>query len=223
MGGTALDLIEAKVEWVQQRVFYGTMEHLSDNLDSLPMPGMGFSFMRRSAASVLQDRMEERLLPKVEEHIDVQLAFVGALVETDDQDAAVEEYQDRLLETDPLWDVMEAATARAAVREDIITANVTSCSQAAAWVSEAGDQEFDGFRELMEALEKTPETVIEELNDILYYVELMNEYREHIDARKYSSVLSSDRVHDWFVETFLEGLALSEQEVLDAVEEELTE
>ncbi len=223
MGETALDLIKQKVEWVQKRMFYGTMGHISENLDSMPMKGMGFSFVQRSATKVLENKMEERLLPLLERHATVQIEFVEALAAADDDEAVVAEYRDRLLETDPLWDVLVADEARADVKEDIIEANVAACNRAAEWAKQAGDREFDSYREFMQFLGKTPETAAEELNDLLYYVELMEKYSDHIDASAYSSVLSSEKVHDWFLETFIEGLTLSEEEVLEEVRAELAE
>ncbi len=83
------------------------------------------------------------------------------------------------------------------------------------------DGEFESYHELAEFLGKNPEEAVQELDEILYYVELMEKYREEIDASHYSSALESDRVHDWFVEKFVEGLKRSEEEILQEIREEM--
>lgn len=222
MADQALDIIEAQARRVKDRMVEGVEQHLADNLDSFPMAGVGFAFVRRSAEDALTRRLEERLDPMLEAHLETQIAFTRALAERDDADAVRDEFADDLLETDPLWDVLNDSEAvRDEAREAILEGNAESCARAAEWMEDAGGQEFDDYAELVAVLGKTPDEAVEELNTILYYVELMEDYREHIDASGYSSVLDSDRVHDWFVEHFLRGLKKSEDAVLDEVREDL--
>ncbi|MFB6076782.1 MAG: hypothetical protein ABEK12_01475, partial [Candidatus Nanohaloarchaea archaeon] len=82
---------------------------------------------------------------------------------------------------------------------------------------------FADYTGLVVSLDKTPEEAAEELDRILYYVELLEDYREHIDASGYSSVLDSDKVHDWFLEHFIEGLRVSQDEILEEVRQEVAD
>lgn len=218
MADDALDIIADQAQWVQDRMVYGTTAHLADNLDSFPGIGLGIAFVKRSAEKVLVERVEERLVPRLEEHVDTQLAFTRELVKRDDHEAVRDEYAEDLLASDPLWDVLNhSEEVRAEAREDILEANVESCERAAAWAEMANGETFDDYPELVEHLGLDAEEAVTEIQGILYYVDLMREYRDHIDASDYSSVLDSDRVHDWFLEHFLEGLRISEAEVLNEI------
>ncbi len=218
MGSDALDILAEQAYWVQDRMVYGTTAHLAENLDSFPGIGFGIAFVKRSAEKVLVNRVEERLVPRLEDHVDTQIAFTRALVERDDADAVRDEYAEELLATDPLWEVLDPDDdVRAAAREDILDANVASCERAAEWAERAGDETFADYPDMAAHLGLDADEAVAEVEGILYYVDLMDRYRDHIDASDYSSVLDADRVHDWFLEHFLEGLRRSEQEILDEI------
>ncbi|MDY6776966.1 MAG: hypothetical protein SVQ76_02560 [Candidatus Nanohaloarchaea archaeon] len=219
----AVAIIEEQSGWVKDRLFHGTTAYLTGNLDSFPMTGMGFGFVRKSAETVLVERMEEALLPKLDRHLEAQIEFTKALVENG-EDEVGKDFREELLDTDPLWDVLKPDDGfREEVREDIIDSNVEACSRAARWAEEADGETFSSYAELADFLGKDADEAVEELNDMMYYVELMEKYRDHIDATKYSSVLERERVHDWFLENLIEGLKLSEREVLEEVGEEIRE
>ncbi len=97
-------------ERVKDYVVYGTTAHLSENLDSFPGLGLGLKFMKRSAEKVMVDRVEERLLPRLDRHLENQFEFIQELSEADGE--VGEEYRERLLESDPLWDVLDAEGER---------------------------------------------------------------------------------------------------------------
>ncbi|MCJ7479300.1 MAG: hypothetical protein MUP63_03945 [Candidatus Nanohaloarchaeota archaeon QJJ-7] len=221
MGKEASELIEKKARRVQDRVFYRTQVHLSENLDTFPVMGMGFSFMRSSAEKKLEEHMEEKLLPVIDEHLDVQMELARELTGKRDKEEVVEDYEERLLDTDPLWDVLEPDIDREKAREEILQANIEACSRAARWMEEAGEEEFDDFEDLISSLDRNPEQAVEELNEILYYVEMMEKYRESLDLSGYSSFLESGERREWFLENLLEGLKISEEEALEEVREEL--
>lgn len=222
MAKTALDIIADQAHWVQDRMVYGTTAHVAENLDSFPVVGLGLAFVQRSAESMVVKRVEEELVPLLDAHVETQLAFTRALADREDRDAVVGVFAEELLETDPLWDVLNhSETVRAEAREAILDANVASCSRAAEWAEEAGDATFGDYPEMVVELGLGADEAVREIDEMLYYVELMREYRDHIDASGYSSVLDSDRVHDWFLEQFLEGLRISEQEVLDEIRDDI--
>ncbi|MFB6076783.1 MAG: hypothetical protein ABEK12_01480, partial [Candidatus Nanohaloarchaea archaeon] len=130
----AFDIFEEQAEWMKDRLVYGTTAYLAEQFDTFPMPGMGFSFVRSSAESVLTDRVEERLVPRLNDHMETQFAFTRALVDGDEPDDVIDRFREDLLATDPLWDVLNGSdTVREEAREDILAANTEACSRAADW------------------------------------------------------------------------------------------
>lgn len=224
MAKTAFEVISEQVEWAQDKLIYTAIEHLADNFDSFPVLGFGLSFMKKSAEKVIVRRLENDIVPDIEEHISLELTCIRKLAEADDKDALLEEYRGRLLDDDPFLDSLDVSDDELeTIREELWSHNREVMLRAASWIEEAGDETYENYADLAVSLGKTPDQVAEEIEDILHYVELLEDHREHVDMSGYSSALEHSKVHAWFLDTLIDGLEKGRAQVIDDVRERITE
>ncbi|MFB6294594.1 MAG: hypothetical protein ABEI97_02445 [Candidatus Nanohaloarchaea archaeon] len=220
MGKTALAVLEEEAEWAEDRVLYSTLDHFSENMDEMPVPGMGLGLIRRSAEKRLVQQVEDELVPVIEEHMEAQFEVVEALASGRDPEDVRTEHADRLLATNPLWEALEGED----VREELLDGDMEVCQRAAVWVEEAGDEEFEDFADLAVSLGHTPAEARAEIEPLLDYLPaLLEEYRNDLDLSAHSSLLESGEVREWFVDTLVEGLEQSQAAALDELEERVRE
>ncbi|MDY6766090.1 MAG: hypothetical protein SVW77_01875 [Candidatus Nanohaloarchaea archaeon] len=220
MSKTAMDILADEAVWAVDTVLDGTVEHFSENLGSLPLPGMGLKFVQRSAEKQLMRRIENDLLPVIEAHMEVQLAAVEALADGKDREAVREEYGEELLDTNPLWGPLSGED----VRDALVSEDLDACETAAAWIQEAGNQEFESFGNLTQELGRSPEEAVDEIRPLLEYLpDLLDRYRDDLDLGVYSPVLASRAVRNWFVDTFIDGLQQSQAEALEEIGQRVRE
>lgn len=223
---TADELIEEQVKWAQDRMIYVAIDHISEGFDEFPSLGFGMKFVKRSAEKMLVTRMENEIIPDIEEYIALQLDYVNALAEADDEDkgAVHAKYQDRVMEQDPFLVMVDTdPDMEAEIRDEARSRGRASAQMVAAWIESAGDQEYEDFYHLLVDLDKTPEDVERETKSLLFYLDMMEEYRDHLDAATYSDLLSHDKVHRWFLDHLMGGMEKGRETVIEEVQEQLAE
>ncbi|MDY6774042.1 MAG: hypothetical protein SVS85_02480 [Candidatus Nanohaloarchaea archaeon] len=219
MGKTAIEVLRDEAEWAEDKVLYSMLDHFSENLDSLPVSGLGLGFVQRSVEKQAVKRVEDDLVPVIEEHLEVQLRVVEALASGEGEDEIREEYGERLLDTNPLWETLEGEEAR----DDLLEADIDACRQASSWIRKA-EGEFEDIADLADALGKEPEEAADDIEPLIEYLpELLQEHREDMDLSSYSSVLESEKVRKWFLDHLIEGLEQSQEEALEELEERIEE
>ncbi len=224
MGQTADTLIEEQVEWAQDRMIYVAIDHVSNSFDSFPSLGIGMKFVKRSAEKMLVKRMENDIIPEIEDYLDLQLDYINALADADDPDAVHADHQDEVMAHDPFLAMVDApADTEAEIREESRSRIRSAAEMVASWIEEAGDNEFEDFYDLLIELDKDVDDVERETTSLLFYVDMMEEYRDHLDASVYSDLLSKQKIHNWFLNHFIEGLENGRETVIDEVQEKLEE
>lgn len=223
MGKPAFDIIEEQVEWAQDRIISVAIEHITDNFDSFPGIGIGLSFMKRSAEKMIVKRLEERIVPEMEEHTELQLAYIRERVE-DGEDNVAEKYRDRLLETDPFLLTLDASTRNEeGLRERVAAHHDDIAETTVQWLEEAGDEEYEDYADLAVRLGKSLEEVEEEITELLKYIDWLEEHQENLDLSEYSSVLEHSKVHEWFVNVLIDGLEKGQDTVIKEIREQVKE
>lgn len=223
-GKDALTVIEEQVAWAQDRMLYTAIDHITANLDTFPGIGMGLAFVQSSAKKMVVKRLEHDILPEIEEHVEMQMAYIAELAATDDRGEIDELFAEQLLGTDPFLSVLDTDKVDADAVRDEVLAHVQSVGhQAADWVEAADGETFDSYAELAVYLDKSPETVAGEIDDIMHYIDLLEEHRDAVDMSRYSRMLRKDEVHDWFVTHLIQGLEKGRQDVIGAVTEQIRE
>lgn len=224
MGDTAADILEQQIEWAQDRMLYVAIDHITDNFDSFPGIGIGLSFVKRSAEKMIVRKLEDEVIPDIEEHIQLHMTYVRELAGADDPDAVTDEYRDRLLATDPFLRTLDAPDdLEQELQEQVAEHHEQVASQAAAWIREADGRTFDDYADMAVELDKTPDDVISEVRETLQYVEWLEEHQEHVDMSGYSSMLEHDKVHRWFLTNLIDGLQKGRRTVMDEVREQVEE
>ncbi len=224
MTKTAETLISEQVNWAQDRMFHVAIKHISESFDSFPSLGFGMKFVKRSAENLLVIRIENDILPDLEDYIALQLEYVNALVEADNPENVHATYQSKLMQQDPFLVMVDTDPDTAAeIQDESRARGRAAVEMVASWIKEAEGQEFEDFYDMITYLDKTPEDVDRETTSLLFYVDMMDEYREHLDASVYSHILSYNRVHSWFIDQLIEGLNSGRQAVIDEIQQKLAE
>lgn len=225
MGHTAIDILSEELLWAQDRILYAAIDDLTANLDSFPMFGFGIAFMKRSAEGAIVDRVRDRVVPDMEEHLALNIAFIQALAEADDPERVQAEFRDELLAADPLWTILNGADEgrREAIRTEILERKFTVSRRAADWLQEAQGAEYASLHDLAESIGRDADTVMEEFNDVFFYIDMMDTYRDDVDASSYSSLLERDSVHDWFLEHLINGMRTGREEVVEEFRRRIAE
>lgn len=224
MSQPAAAIIEEKLDWVHDRVLYAAVDQMTENLDSLPVIGMGLAFVRRSAEDAIMRKVENSIIPQSEEHLQVQMAFMQELAGADDPDAVIATYEDQLLENDFVWEMADSSEeAEAAIRDDLLAENIALAKRAAGWIEEAEGETFKNYITLADFLEHSDEEVVENVRDMFFVIELIEDHREHLDPRNLSSVLDHRKIGDWFLDTLIEGLKKGRETVVEDIETEVEE
>lgn len=224
MGKPAIAIIEEQVEWAQDRIIYTAIEHITDNFDSFPVMGLGLSFMKRSAEKIIVKRLEERIVPELEEHTRIQLDYIKELNERQDAEKVTETYRDRLLETDPFLLTLDAPDEKTKqLQKDVAQHHDTIAETTVQWLEAAGDTEYEDYADLVVRLGKSMEEVEADITELLQYIEWLAEYREHVDLSGYSSMLEHSKVHAWFLDVLIEGLEKGRDAVLQDVRKQVEE
>jgi hypothetical protein len=224
MADTAANILEEQIEWAQDRMLYLAIDHITENLDDVPGVGIGLSFMKRSAEKMIVQKLENEIVPDIEEHIQLHMAYVRALADADDTDAVTAEYRDRLLATDPFLKTLDAPDDKQQELTDQVARHHEQVAvRAAQWIEEAGDRTFNGYADMVVSLGKTADEIAAEIRETLRYVEWIEEHREHVDMSGYSSVLEHSTVHQWFLDTLIAGLEEGRSTVIAEVREQVEE
>lgn len=219
---TALEIIENEVEDAQSTIIDVTVDELAHNLDELPVVGLGLSLFSSSIEKAMIEKVQQEIVPELEEHTEQHLEHVQAVIESDNTQTVHSDFEDALLETNPMWTMLDADDAtRHEVRQKIVDHSNTSARLLADWAEQVGDATFTDYVELAEHLDESGEEMADQLADLLYYVDLLEAYREHLDPGVYSSVLDHPKVKAWFLTHLLAGLNKGREQVLDSVTAEI--
>ncbi len=224
MGRTAQNILSEELLWAQDRILHEAVQELSDNLDSFPVFGFGFSFMKRSAEKVIMRRVREDVVPDMMDHLRVNLAYIEARQSGDDPAAVKDAFRDDLLDGDPLWDALNGVKPERKdnIRADILDRKLAVLDQASAWVAVADGQEFDSFTGIMAVNDIDRDDVLDMVREVFFYVDMMEQHRDCIDPATYSTVLEHDEVKDWFLDHLLTGLKRGRDAVVNGFDRRIT-
>lgn len=224
MGKPADDIIEEQIQWAQDKIIYTAIEHITDSFDSFPGIGIGLSFMKRSAEKMIVKRLENEIVPDIDDHFQLQMAYVQDLVDADDADAVEAEYRERLLDNDPFLQTLDAPGDEVErIRSNLWEKNREMAERAASWITATEGETFEDYADMAVFLDLSVDTVVDEIREMLHHVDLLEENREHVDMSGYSSVLEHSKVHAWFLDALIEGLQQGRQDVIDEVRKQIAE
>lgn len=222
MGKPADEIIAETLDWVHDRILYAAADNLTDNLDSFPLFGFGLAFVKRSAEDAIMNRVENRIIPQSEEHLQLQLEFMRELAAANDEAGIVDRYEAELLDSDFIWAMADGPKdAKERLREDLVEKNVGLVRKAASWVEAADGEMFEDYIALADFLDKDNGEVLDDLREMFFFVDILKAHREHLDPGKLSSVLDHPRVAEWFFDHLIDGLEDGQEQVIAEMQEEL--
>lgn len=222
MAQTAAALIEEQMNCVQEQILSAAVQHVTANMGTLPVPGTGFGFMKRSMERQIRSEIKDTVTPQIEEYLSVQLEYVTELAAAEDPEGVHDRYREDLLELDPFLTALDPSSAAADdIRAEAWEAGKNAAERVAAWIEATEGETFDDFTTLVHRLGKTPEDIAAETEQLLFYIDMMERYRDHLDLSTYSPVLNSDTVHDWFLQHLPTGLKHGRDHVIEDVQKRL--
>ncbi|MDY6769119.1 MAG: hypothetical protein SVW02_03380 [Candidatus Nanohaloarchaea archaeon] len=218
MGETALTIIEDQIESAQTTIITLAVDELVDNLATLPIPGTGLRVMEQPIRGAIEREIDQKIEPELRAHTDAHLAYIEAAASGEGAAAALPAHEEELMETNPLWTMLEGdEEITSAVREELLQHSRESAAIFAGWVEEADGREFNDFVELAQFLGTGGEEMADILGDLLYYIDLLGRYRDHLNPGVYHRVLARDRVKEWFLDQLITGLEDGRAAVTDHI------